>query len=78
MANSVDPYEMAHLDLHCLHGVCFRLKGLIQYFQEIRNEFDAEPFQKGSEKLQLSAAVAAGRAVMEIYDVPALARYIFP
>ncbi|XP_060586211.1 acidic mammalian chitinase-like [Ruditapes philippinarum] len=41
--------------------------------QNVRNMFDTEE-KKSGRKYLLSAAVAAGRAVMEIYDVPALAR----
>lgn len=40
--------------------------------QLLREEFDSEE-KKSGKKFLLSAAVAAGRAVMEIYDVPALA-----
>ena len=44
-------------------------------FQEVREEFDGEYLKKGRVKLGLSAAVAAGRSVMQSYNISALARY---
>ena len=44
-------------------------------FQEIRHQFDNEPLKKGQSKLQLSAAVASGRSVMECYNETTSALY---
>lgn len=44
--------------------------------QEVREAFDHEMLKSSRAKLQLSAAVAAGRSVMTIYNIPALARIL--
>ena len=58
-----------------LHRFYCNLVSVMTIFQEIRLEFDNEPLKKGQSKLQLSAAVASGRFLMECYDIPALAKY---